>query len=82
MTIMSAIDWSSPQVGAAIVGGIIALLAAVTTALIQRAKSKEKAAGQSQQALLSKDVQQVQAQGDVTITTQPPAKATPRKPSK
>lgn len=82
---ISTIDWSSPQIVAACITGGVALVAALLAWYTSRKKSSDKGDNQAQTALFSKDVQQIQAKGDVNIgVPQDPPQRKPggRKPTK
>lgn len=66
---MDPINWTHPQVVGAIITAVFALLGVIAVALINKAKSKSEKGKPSlnQKATLSKDVQQIQATGDITI---------------
>jgi len=64
---MSQIDWTSPQIVAAVIAGVLALAGTVLAAVFIRSRVKKTDDSQRQVTAFSKDIDQKQAGRDLVI---------------
>ena len=71
---MNDIDWTDSKIIAAIVTGLLAILGTVVATLLKRSRD-----GKRQNSILSKDVQQIQTDGNIHIGDSSGKPSSPKK---